>query len=87
MKRNIVHIGHFKAGEAINTVPSNGYLEGTIRTYDIDDLTIVKNQMQKIAESVKLLFNVDCEVKFAEGYPLQSIVEITYSNRGRLNKS
>ncbi|HDL9879023.1 TPA: M20/M25/M40 family metallo-hydrolase, partial [Staphylococcus aureus] len=69
LKRNIVHIGHFKAGEAINTVPSNGYLEGTIRTYDIDDLTIVKNQMQKIAESVKLLFNVDCEVKFAEGYP------------------
>lgn len=27
LKRNIVHIGHFKAGEAINTVPSNGYLE------------------------------------------------------------
>ncbi|HHA0599362.1 TPA: M20/M25/M40 family metallo-hydrolase, partial [Staphylococcus aureus] len=69
LKRNIVHIGHFKAGEAINTVPSNGYLEGTIRTYDIDDLTIVKNQMHKIAESVKLLFNVECEVKFAEGYP------------------
>lgn len=69
LKRNIVHIGHFEAGEAINTVPSNGYLEGTIRTYDIDDLTIVKNQMLKIAESVKLLFNVNCEVKFAEGYP------------------
>ncbi|EHJ08306.1 amidohydrolase [Staphylococcus simiae] len=69
LKRNIVHIGHFEAGEAINTVPSNGYLEGTIRTYDIDDLTTVKQQMIKIAESVKLLFNVDCEVKFAEGYP------------------
>ncbi len=51
-------------------------LEGTIRTYDIDDLTIVKNQMHKIAESVKLLFNVDCEVKFAEGFPLQSIVHM-----------
>ncbi len=25
--------------------------------------------MHKIAESVKLLFNVECEVKFAEGYP------------------
>ena len=35
-------MGHFEAGEAINTVPSNGYLEGTIRTYDVDDLTIVK---------------------------------------------
>ena len=69
LKRNIVHMGHFNAGEAINTVPSNGYLEGTIRTYDASDLNIVKNQMNKIAKSVKLLFNVDCEVKFEEGYP------------------
>lgn len=70
LKRNIVHMGHFVAGEAINTVPSNGYLEGTIRTYDINDLESVKQQMKTIAESVKLLFNVDCEVKFEEGYPL-----------------
>ncbi len=27
LKRNIVHIGHFKAGEAINTVPSNGQFQ------------------------------------------------------------
>ncbi|MCG7340289.1 amidohydrolase [Staphylococcus sp. ACRSN] len=69
LKRNIVHMGHFEAGEAINTVPSNGYLEGTIRTYDVKDLAIVKQQMHKISESVKLLFNVECEVKFEEGYP------------------
>ena len=69
MKRNIVHMGHFEAGEAINTVPSHGYLEGTIRTYDVDDLTVVKQQMNKIAESVQLLFNVECQVKFEEGYP------------------
>lgn len=62
-------MGHFEAGEAINTVPSNGYLEGTIRTYDVKDLEIVKQQMTKISESVKLLFNVECEVKFEEGYP------------------
>lgn len=69
LKRNIVHMGHFEAGEAINTVPSHGYLEGTIRTYDVDDLTVVKQQMNKIAESVQLLFNVECQVKFEEGYP------------------
>ena len=62
-------MGHFEAGEAINTVPSHGYLEGTIRTYDTEDLAIVKHQMHKIAESVQLLFNVECEVKFEEGYP------------------
>lgn len=69
LQRNIVHIGRFHAGEAINTVPSNGYLEGTIRTYDMDDLQQVQQQMQKIAQSITLLFNVTCEVKFEEGYP------------------
>ncbi|WP_323702398.1 amidohydrolase [Mammaliicoccus sp. Dog046] len=69
LNRNIVHIGQFNVGEAINTVPQNGYLEGTIRTYDVLDLQVVKEQMQKIADSVELLYGVTCEVKFAEGYP------------------
>lgn len=69
LQRNIVHVGHFNAGEAINTVPSNGYLEGTIRTYSMDDLSIIKTQMQKIADSVHSLFGVKCKVDFAEGYP------------------
>ena len=38
-------------------------------TYDTEDLAIVKHQMHKIAKSVQLLFNVECEVKFEEGYP------------------
>ena len=37
-------------GEAINTVPSNGYLEGTIRTYDATDFKYRENQMNKIAK-------------------------------------
>ncbi|EKU47113.1 M20 metallopeptidase family protein [Staphylococcus massiliensis] len=69
LKRNIVHIGRFSAGEAINTVPSNGYLEGTIRTYDMDDLSIIQEQMKKISESVKALYGVSCELKFEVGYP------------------
>ncbi|OHS68981.1 amidohydrolase [Staphylococcus sp. HMSC74A08] len=89
LKRNIVHMGHFEAGEAINTVPSHGYLEGTIRTYDANDLNSVKTQMQKIAKSVSLLFNVDCQVKFEEGYPatmnspqLRNTVEQAIVNAG-----
>ena len=82
-------MGHFEAGEAINTVPSHGYLEGTIRTYDANDLNSVKTQMQKIAKSVSLLFNVDCQVKFEEGYPatmnspqLRNTVEQAIVNAG-----
>lgn len=80
LNRNIVHIGQFNVGEAINTVPQNGYLEGTIRTYDVKDLEIVKQQMIKIAQSVELLFDVECRVDFAEGYPPTTNDPILYEN-------
>ncbi|ULG72270.1 M20 metallopeptidase family protein [Macrococcus brunensis] len=69
LRQNIVHIGQFHAGEAINTVPSNGYLEGTIRTYDKNDLDTVKAQMTKIAEACAVVTDTEVEVKFSEGYP------------------
>jgi len=69
LHQNIVHIGSFKSGEAINTVPSNAYLEGTIRTYSQDDLDIVKKQMTRIKEASELLTNCSIELVFAEGYP------------------
>lgn len=69
LNKNIVHIGQFNAGEAINTVPSNGYLEGTIRTYSSQDLSIIKNQMLNIAKSVALSTQCHVQVEFSEGYP------------------
>lgn len=88
LNRNIVHIGQFNVGEAINTVPQNGYLEGTIRTYDVKDLEIVKQQMIKIAQSVELLFDVECRVDFAEGYPPTTNDPILYENvKSALNTS
>lgn len=80
LNRNIVHIGQFNVGEAINTVPQNGYLEGTIRTYDVQDLETVKQQMIKIAQSVELLFDVECRVDFAEGYPPTTNDSTLYEN-------
>ena len=69
LHQNIVHIGSFRSGEAINTVPSSAYLEGTIRTYSSEDLAIVKAQMQRIKEASELLTNCSIDLVFAEGYP------------------
>lgn len=69
LHQNIIHIGTFKSGEAINTVPSKAYLEGTIRTYSQDDLDIVKEQMTRIKEASELLTNCSIELVFSEGYP------------------
>lgn len=69
LNQNIIHIGKLKAGEAINTVASTGYLEGTIRTYDMDDLAIVQEKLREIIKSSDLLFRTKSRVDFAEGYP------------------
>lgn len=69
LNRNIIHIGHLKAGEAINTVAGSGYLEGTVRTYDEEDLKIIKTRLELIAESSEKLFGTGVEVTFNEGYP------------------
>lgn len=69
LNQNIIHIGKIKAGEAINTVASSGYLEGTIRTYDMHDLDIIQEKLEQIVKSSDLLFNTESHVEFAEGYP------------------
>lgn len=69
LNRNIIHIGNLNAGEAINTVASHGYLEGTIRTYEMDDLDTIKTRMQTLARTAGELFGSTVEVTFNEGYP------------------
>ena len=69
LRENIVHIGGFKCGEAINTVPSNGYLEGSIRTFHEEDLEKIKQQMERIKEACCLLTGCFVELQFSEGYP------------------
>ncbi len=69
LHKNIIHIGRFNAGEAINTVPSVGYLEGTIRTYYQEDLEQIKNKIHRIKEACQLLTGCSVEVEFSEGYP------------------
>ncbi len=69
LNRNIIHIGQMNAGEAINTVPSNGYLEGTIRTYEENDLSIIKNHMEKIKTGAMNLYECEIELTYNEGYP------------------
>lgn len=69
LNQNVIHIGQMNAGEAINTVASNGYLEGTIRTYSLDDLKKIKTKLQHIIQSSDTLFGTSSTLTFSEGYP------------------
>ncbi|MET3574863.1 M20 family metallopeptidase [Bhargavaea ullalensis] len=69
LNRNIIHVGKMNAGEAINTVASSAYLEGTIRTYSEDDLETATDALRNLADSADLLFGTKTELDVSEGYP------------------
>ena len=66
---NIIHIGYMKVGEVMNSVPENGYLEGTIRTYDMDDKEIIRQRISDICKGIEI--STGCKVDFTlrDGYP------------------
>lgn len=89
LNRNIIHMGEMSAGEAINTVPSSAELRGTIRTYEEEDLAIIKTIMAKIKETAELLYGVTVRLEYNSGYPavrnngeLKTIVETSLKDAG-----
>ena len=69
LNRNIIHMGQIHSGEAVNTVPANAGLSGTIRTYEASDLAVIKAQLTKIKEAAELLYGASVELHYTEGYP------------------
>lgn len=69
LNQNILHIGKLYAGEAINTVATEGYIEGTIRTYEADDLEHIKVKMEEITKSADILYGTSTNLTVAKGYP------------------
>lgn len=89
LNRNIIHMGKIHGGEAVNTVPANAGLSGTIRTYEASDLAIIKSQLTKIKEAAELLYGASVELHYTEGYPavknnseLREVVETSIGTAG-----
>ena len=66
---NIIHVGKMNVGEVMNSVPTNGYMEGTIRTYNMDDLKIIKERMKSICQGVEISSRAKVDLHFEDGYP------------------
>lgn len=69
LNQNILHIGKLNAGEAINTVATEGFISGTIRTYKPDDLELIKSKMDEIIKNTDSLYGTASELTIAKGYP------------------
>jgi amidohydrolase len=58
----VLSIGMIHAGEAANILPSSAVIKGTARSYYKDDLTVLKNKMKDMCNSVSIAFGIKCKL-------------------------
>lgn len=75
----VLTIGSIHAGNAYNAIPDTATLGGTIRTYDEDVRTMLKQRMEEIVTGTALVFRANATLTFGSGCP-------TLQNNPQLSK-
>lgn len=65
----VLTIGTIHAGKAANAIPDMATMGGTIRTYDEETRTFIKNRMTEISQNIGNAFRAKAEVVFGSGCP------------------
>ena len=59
----VLSITQIHAGDAVNVVPNNAWIAGTVRTFTTDTLDLIEARMRKIAESTAEAY--DCRRRYS----------------------
>ncbi len=62
-------IGTIHAGNASNAIPDTAVLGGTLRTYDEETRSFIKQRMEEIITSIATTYRATAELKFTSGCP------------------
>jgi hippurate hydrolase len=65
----VISVTKIHAGEAVNVVPDDCVVEGTVRTFTGDVLDLIERRMRTIAEATCAAFEAQCEFEFRRQYP------------------
>ena len=65
----VISVTKIHAGEAVNVVPDDCVVEGTVRTFASEVLDLIERRMQTIAEATCAAFEATCEFEFRRQYP------------------
>jgi hippurate hydrolase len=79
-EKAVLTIGTMTAGAAANAIPDTATMGGSIRTYDEETRSFIKERMVAIAENVAKAFRTEATVTFGSGCP-------TLLNNGELSIS
>lgn len=70
MDEAVLTIGMIHAGQAPNVIPDVVEMEGTIRTYDEEVRSFIKQRIEEISQSIASAFRGSAEVIFGKGCPV-----------------
>ncbi|MEJ8847048.1 M20 aminoacylase family protein [Variovorax rhizosphaerae] len=65
----VISVTMFHAGEAVNVIPNNVEMRGTVRTFMLEVLDLIESRMKQIAEGLCAVHNAECEFEFVRNYP------------------
>jgi amidohydrolase len=65
----VLSITQIHAGNAVNVVPDEAWLGGTVRAFTVDTLDLIERRMRKLVESTAAAYECDATVDFLRNYP------------------
>jgi hippurate hydrolase len=68
--QSVLTIGTMQAGNAANVIPDQVVMGGSIRTFDEETRSFIKQRMTEISEGIAKSFRAEAEVTFGSGCPV-----------------
>lgn len=65
----VLSITQIHAGDALNVIPNDAWLAGTVRTFTTETLDLIESRMSKLAEATASAFDCSATVTFNRNYP------------------
>jgi amidohydrolase len=65
----VLSITQIHAGDAVNVVPDQAWIAGTVRTFTTETLDLIETRMRKIAENTAAAYDCSVNVVFHRNYP------------------
>lgn len=66
----VLTVGKLESGTVHNIIPSEAFLEGTLRTVKAETRNSLKERLERIIGGVTSAYRAEYELRFEEGYPL-----------------
>ncbi|TDN67690.1 M20 aminoacylase family protein [Paraburkholderia sp. BL10I2N1] len=65
----VLSITQIHAGDAVNVVPDEAWIAGTVRTFTTETLDLIETRLRKIAESTADAYDCSVNISFHRNYP------------------